>query len=105
MSVDEVLPQVSERGPAAAPARSVRRATARRASARRADARRRQSDSETRIIGFVTHHTGSTIGDLAKHLNLDPEHVSSDLLQLTKTGELTKASHGYSIAPPGEPAL
>lgn len=100
MSAGKVLPQVSERGPAAAPARSVRRATARRASTRRADARSRQSDSEERIIGFITHHPGSTIGDLAKHLDLDPEQVLHDLTQLTGTGEITKAAHGYSIKPP-----
>jgi DNA-binding MarR family transcriptional regulator len=102
MSARAVLPQVSERGPAAAPARSVRRATARRASTRRSYARARQSDSEERIIAFLTHHPGSTIGDLAKHLDLDPDHVSSDLAQLARTGEITKESHGYIIPPPGQ---
>ena len=93
----EVLTQVSERSPAPAPVRSVRRATARRASARRAYARSRQSDSEASIIGFLANHPGSTIGDLAKGLNLDPEHVASDLTQLTSAGEIKRASHGYGI--------
>jgi hypothetical protein len=100
MAAVKVLPEVSERGPAAAPVRSVRRATARRASTRLAYARRRQSDSEDSIVGFLAHHPSSTIGDLAKRLNLDPDHVASDLAQLTRTGEITKASHGYSIRRP-----
>jgi DNA-binding MarR family transcriptional regulator len=102
MSAGEILPAGSEHGPAA-PARSVRRATARRASARRADARGLQTDSQERIIGFLTHHPGSTIGDLAKHLDLDPDHVASDLAHLKGAGEITKESHGYTIAPPDEP--
>ncbi len=100
MSAGEVRPPGPEHGPAAAPPRSIRRATARRASTRRADARGLQSDSEEKIVGFLTHHPGSTIGDLARHLNLEPDHVSSDLAQLTRAGEITKESHGYSIAPP-----
>jgi hypothetical protein len=98
MSAGEVRPPGPEHGPAA-PARSVRRATARRASARRADARGLQSDSEEKIIGFLTHHPGSTIGDLSKHLDLDPDHVASDLAHLTRAGEITK-EHGYTVAPP-----
>src|SRR2546421_11233437 len=45
---------------AAAPARSVRRATARRASNRRATARSRPADSQTRIIDFLVQHPRST---------------------------------------------
>jgi DNA-binding MarR family transcriptional regulator len=105
MAAFEVLAQVARRNPAAAPARSLRRSTARRASIRRASARRRQSDSEARIIGFLVRHPESTIGDLAKSLNLDPDHVAIDLTQLTSTGEIKRASHGYSIQPPsGSPA-
>jgi DNA-binding MarR family transcriptional regulator len=54
-------------------------------------------------MGFLTHHPGSTIGDLAKHLDLDPDHVSSDLAQLTRAGEITRESHGYTVAPPSPP--
>jgi hypothetical protein len=57
---------------AAAPARSVRRATARRASNRRATARSRQGDTKASIIDFLAQHPGSTAGDLAKGLNLNP---------------------------------
>jgi hypothetical protein len=81
---------------AAAPARSVRRATARRASNRRATARNRQDDSETRIIDFLAQHPGSTAGDIAKGLNLDPANVSSHLTSLAKAGEIKKTAHGYS---------
>ena len=88
---------------AAAPARSRRRATARRASNRRATARSRQSDTEASIIDFLTQHPGSTVGDLAKGLNLDPESVSTRLTQLAKTGEIEKASHGYHTTQPARP--
>jgi hypothetical protein len=93
MAPFEVIAHVSESH--AAPARSVRRATARRASTRRAYALSRQSDSEASIIGFLANHPSSTIGDLAKALNLDPEHVATCLAQLTSAGEIQKTSHGY----------
>jgi hypothetical protein len=96
----EVLAQVSESSPAAAPARSVRRSTARRASARRASARSRHRDGEASIIGFLADHPKSTIGDLARSLNLDPEHVATCLMQLTGVGEIQKASDGYSMLQP-----
>src|SRR5665811_43982 len=47
--------RVENRG-AAAPARSVRRATARRASTRRATARRRQHDTTAPIVEFLNKH-------------------------------------------------
>jgi uncharacterized membrane protein len=81
---------------AAAPARSLRRATARRASTRRATARSRQSDNEASIIEFLARHPGSTAGDLAKGLNLNRGNVSTRLTQLSKAGEIKRASHGYS---------
>jgi hypothetical protein len=81
---------------AAAPARSVRRATARRASTRRATARSRQSDTTARIIGFLTRHPQSTAGDLARNLNLDPGSVSASLNQLANAGEVKKHAHGFS---------
>jgi hypothetical protein len=85
---------------AAAPARSVRRATARRASNRRATARSRHGASEASIIiDFLAKHPGTTAGDVAKGLNLDPGSVSARLTQLAKAGEIEKASHGYSTKP------
>jgi predicted transcriptional regulator len=81
---------------AGAPARSARRATARRASKRRATARSRQSDTKASIIEYLAQHPGSTAGDLAKALNLNPASVSNRLTQLAKTGQIEKASRGYS---------
>jgi len=95
MAAVEVLAQVSEHSPAAPPARSVRRATARRASARRASARSRHRDDEASIVGFLAAHPGSTVGDLAKGLNLDPGHVAACMTQLIGAGEIQKASDGY----------
>jgi hypothetical protein len=80
----------------AAPARSVRRATARRASKRRATARSRQVDAKSRIIDFLAQHPGSTAGDVAKGLNLNPGSASTRLTQLAKAGEIKKASRGYT---------
>ena len=92
----ELLAEGSERNPEAAPARSVRRATARRASSRRATARSRQGDPKASIIDFLAQHPGSTAGDLAKGLNLNPGSVSTRLTQLAKAGEIKRASRGYS---------
>ena len=92
----EVLPEGSERNPEAAAARSLRRATARRASNRRATARNLQIDTEASIIDFLARHPGSTAGDLAKGLNLNPGNVSTRLSQLAKAGEIKKASRGYT---------
>lgn len=92
----EVLAKGSERNPESAPARSVRRATARRASNRRATARNRQGDTEASIIDFLARHPGSTAGDLARGLNLNPANVSPRLTQRAKAGEIKRASHGYS---------
>ena len=100
----DALTQASEPRPAA-PIRSVRRATARRASSRRAYARSRQSDSDASIIDFLAHHPRSTIGDLAKSLNLDPEHVATCLTHLTSAGEIRRASHGYSVQHPARQGL
>jgi DNA-binding MarR family transcriptional regulator len=86
--------EVSERGPTA-PMRSVRRGTARRASTRRAFGRSRMSNSDATIIDFLAHHPGSTTGDLAKSLNLDPEHIASCLTRLTASGEIHRSPHGY----------
>jgi uncharacterized membrane protein len=90
-------------GSAAAPARSVRRATARRASNRRATARDRQGDSEASILDFLARHSGSTAGDLAKGLNLNPASVSTRLTQLARLGEIKKASHGYHTTQAARP--
>jgi uncharacterized membrane protein len=81
---------------AGASARSTRRATARRASKRRATARTRQTDTKASIIAFLAEHPGSTAGDLAKALNLNPGSVSTRLTQLAKAGQIQKASRGYS---------
>jgi predicted ArsR family transcriptional regulator len=81
----------------------VRRATARRASDRRATARSRQSDTEASIIDLLAQHAGSTAGDLAKGLNLNPESVSTRLTQLAKNGEISKASHCYSTKQAARP--
>jgi uncharacterized membrane protein len=80
-----------------APARSVRRSTARRASNRRATARSRQSDIKATIVEFLAKHPGSTAGDIAKALNLNRGSVSTRLTQLAKTGQIQKASRGYSV--------
>ena len=80
---------------AVAPARSVRRATARRASTRRATARNRQGDTKASIIDLLAQHPGSTAGDLANGLNLNPE-ASQPVTRLAKAGKIKKASRGYS---------
>lgn len=41
-------------------------------------------------------------GDLARALNLDPEHVATCLTQLTGSGATYKASHGYNTQQPAK---
>jgi DNA-binding MarR family transcriptional regulator len=91
----EVLAEGSEPNSEAAPARSVRRATARRASNRRATARSRQGDTTAKLIDFLAQHPRSTAGDLAEGLNLNRGNVATRLTQLAKAGEIKRASHGY----------
>ena len=86
--------------PAPAPARSVRRATARRASSRRAFARSRRRDDDTGIVDFLTGHPGSTTGDLARGLNLQPDHVAACLAQLMRSEEIHRTSHGFAVTVP-----
>jgi predicted transcriptional regulator len=95
----EVALDRSGQDPAAPPARSRRRATARRASSRRAAARSRQDDTNARITDLLGEQPGSTAGDLAKALNLNPEIVANYLSQLAKTGDITKKARGYSAQP------
>jgi DNA-binding MarR family transcriptional regulator len=85
---------VSECGPTA-PMRSMRRGTARRASSRRAFGRSRMSDSDASIIDFLAHHPNSTTGDLARSLDLDPEHVATCLTRLVGSGGILRVAHGY----------
>jgi hypothetical protein len=92
----EVPAQVADDGLAVPAARSVRRATARRASARRASARIRQGDDDASILGFLAVHPESTVGVLARSLNLDPAYVAACVTHLAGAGEIRKASHGYS---------
>jgi predicted Rossmann fold nucleotide-binding protein DprA/Smf involved in DNA uptake len=94
LRAEVLVSEMSERE--AAPARSLRRATARRASNRRATARDRQRDPEASILAFLAKHPGSTAGDLAKSLNLNPADVSTHLSQLAETGEIKRAPHGYT---------
>ena len=100
---EEAIPAHDSGSAAAPPARSVRRATARRASNRRATARSRQADSEASIIDFLVQHPGSTAGDLAKGLNLNPGQVSTHLTKLARAGEIKKASHGYTATQAARP--
>jgi hypothetical protein len=79
------------------PARSVRRATSRRASRRRKEARARQGDVRSSVIDFLARHPGSTVGDLSKGLNLNPEKAAARLIELARMGQIRKSSRGYRM--------
>jgi hypothetical protein len=68
--------------------------------ARPPDAHTLATDSAASVVGFLATHPRSTVGDLAQGLNLDPEHVATCLTQLTGSGEIYKASHGYTTQQP-----
>jgi hypothetical protein len=74
------------------PARSGRRATARRATNRRATARRRTDDVEGRIIEFLKDRPRSTIGDIAKGLNVNRDTIAAELSHLVKANEVSRRS-------------
>jgi len=58
-------------------------------------ARSRQGDTKASIIDLLAQHPGSTAGDLANGLNLNPE-ASQPVTRLAKAGKIKKASRGYS---------
>jgi hypothetical protein len=97
--IEQRIEELSAHGddpPRGTPARSVRRSTARRASSRRATARGRHVDVTTRIVAYLAQHPGSTAGDVARGLNLQPGGVGTRLTRLVKAGEIDKATRGYA---------
>jgi hypothetical protein len=88
--------EFAEHGPPP-PSRSVRRATSRRASRRRKTARARHGDETASTIEFIEHHPGTTVGDLAKGLNLNPEKAAARLIKLAKMGQIRKSPRGYRM--------
>jgi hypothetical protein len=73
-------------------ARSARRGTARRASNRRATARRRKDDVEGRIIEFLKDHPRSTIGDIAKGLNVNRDTIAAELSHIVRASDVSRGS-------------
>jgi hypothetical protein len=69
------------------PQRSARRATARRASSRRATARQRKHDVEGRIDEYVQDHPDSTIGDIAKRLNVNRATIAAERANIVRAGD------------------
>jgi hypothetical protein len=51
-------------------------------------------------MAFLANHPKSTVGVLARSLNLDPDYVAVCLVQLATAGEIHKAADGYSIGNP-----
>ena len=74
----------------AVPQRSARRATARRASSRRATARQRKDDVEGRIVEYVQHHPHSTIGDIAKGLNVNRGTIAAGRSHNLRASDIRK---------------
>jgi hypothetical protein len=74
----------------AVPQRSVRRATARRANSRRATARQRKDDVEERIGEYVQDHPHSTIGDIAKGLNLNRATIGAERSHIVRANDVDK---------------
>jgi hypothetical protein len=73
---------------AVVPQRSARRATARRASRRRATARQRNDDVEARIIDYVQDHPHSTIGDIAKGLNVNRGTIAAGRSHIARASDI-----------------
>jgi hypothetical protein len=75
---------------AVVPQRSARRATARRASNRRATARQRKDDVEGRIVEYVKDHPHSTIGDIAKGLNVNRGTIAAGRSHIVRASDISK---------------
>jgi hypothetical protein len=74
----------------AVPQRSARRAAARRASSRRATARQRKDDVEGRIVEYVKDHPHSTIGDIAKGLNVNRGTIAAGRSHIVRASDISK---------------
>jgi hypothetical protein len=88
-TVDEALDSAFATS-TAVPQRSARRATARRASSRRATARLRKDDVEGRIVGYVQDHPHSTIGDIAKGLNVHRGTIAAERANIVRASDINK---------------
>jgi hypothetical protein len=78
---------------AATPARVRRRSSRATPAGRRA---RQGGGTRERLGDYVRANPGSTAGDVASALGLNRDSVATRLAQLAKSGELVKATRGYS---------
>jgi len=55
-----------------------------------------------RILGYISAHPGSTAGDVASALGLNPRSTATALSALVAAGALAKAQRGYRPCDPSE---
>jgi CRP-like cAMP-binding protein len=79
----------------AAPPRPRRRTSQAASTGRR---RRRRGETRKRLVDYVWANPGSTAADVATALGLNRNSVATRLAQLAKSGELVKATRGYSAS-------
>jgi CRP-like cAMP-binding protein len=92
-SLEAALAAVESANGAAAPARRRRRGSRSPSTGRPG---RRRGETRERLIDYVRANPGSTAGDVAKALGLNRNSLATRLAQLAKSGELTKATRGYT---------
>jgi hypothetical protein len=76
------------------PSRASAQPSSRRA--RRANGSRRRGDTEARVVEYLKAHPGSTAGDVAAALQMNPRSTSTRLTQMAKAGDIKKETRGYS---------
>jgi hypothetical protein len=59
---------------------------------------RRRGETRKQLIEYVWANPGSTAADVATALSLNRHSVATRLTQLAKSGELVKATRGYSAS-------
>jgi hypothetical protein len=57
------------------------------------------------VLGALSADCAKTAGEVAKATGLGRGIVSSTLIKLAKTGEVTKAERRYRLPVPSEPAV
>jgi hypothetical protein len=89
-SLEAALAALEDAAPRAARRRGPRRPVG------RSSGRPRRGEMRARVIEHVRANPGSTAGDVAEALGLNRDSVATRLAVLAKSGELAKATRGYS---------
>jgi hypothetical protein len=92
-SLEAALAALERSDGTAAPPRPGRQTSRATSTGRRG---RGRGETRKRLIEYVRANPGSTAGDVATALGLNRNSVATRLAQLAKSGDMVKATRGYS---------